>query len=337
TSQTGLSRYEQRALYQEAIELIKAGRQKARVKEIKNSLVDYPLYPYIEYTEKIYDIARQSPGDIQSFIAQYSHTPLADQLLENWIFVQARQNNWSNVVDYYHDGLTGERNACSYAYALYRRDLKAEAFAAARDLWLVDRSQPDECDAIFKVWRDAGQLDTNAAWQRYALTLKAGRTSLANYLIRFVADADKELADNFKLVQQNPNYVRQHHRFLVDNDRTRDLIIYGVKRLASPDPSAAFKALQAYEATHSFTEAERADAWSHIGVRLALDSDPDNLLGSIPVILKELPDLTEARIRLALRQLDWSNVLVLINVLPAEAQESPRWRYWKARVLAGSG
>lgn len=336
TSDSLASRYEQRVLYQEAIDLIKAGRRQARVREIKDILVDYPLYPYIEYTEKIYNLSRQSPADIQSFVSRYADSPLADQLVENWIFIQAQQRHWSNVVNYYHDGLTDERNACSYAWALYQEDLKAEAFAAARQMWLVDQSQPDECDAIFKAWRDAGQLDRSAAWQRFALAMTAGETSLANYLTRYLDEADQGIANNFKLVQQNPNYVRQHDRFAADNDATREVIIYGVRRLATRDPQAAFKTFESFEATHAFTEADRADTWSYIGVRLALDNDPGNLLDSIPLALHELPDLAQARIRLALRQLDWSNVLVLINVLPPEVQQSSRWEYWKARVLAGS-
>lgn len=331
----GSSRFEQRQLYVEAIDAIKSG-QRGKASRLKERLRDYPLYPYVEYTEKIYNIAREPAESILDFLDRYPGSPLADMLLENWIFVLAQQHEWATLVQHYDESLTGRRNACSYAYALYRVGDEARAFEQAKKLWLVNFSQPDECDDIFYLWREAGQLDRETAWRRFAMTLDANNASLAGYLTRYLDDADQPLANNFKLVHRSPNYVRQQKRFPTDDAHTREVILHGLRRLSTRNPEAAWKALQEYAPRYAFDPIALEDTRAYIGIRLALDGDETGLLDKLPAGLQHHPDLVEARIRLALRRLDWSDVLVLIHLLPDDLQQTPRWRFWKARVLAAS-
>ncbi len=330
-----LSRYEQRQLYLSAMAQIKAG-QLSQYHQIKGRLADYALYPYLEYTERIYQISKQSPESIADFVDRYSASPLANQLLENWLYHEAKQGNWSTYLKYHSKALSDPRSACYHAYALYRENRQQESFDAAKRLWLVDHSQPDECNPIFKVWREADQLDPATAWQRYFMTATSGDASLASYLTRYLAAEDRALADNLKQVQQNPQYISNAGRFKSDTPNTREVILYGVRRLATRDAEAALLALQQHLPSHQFADEALNDAYAYVGVRLALDGDNNNLLPSLPIALRANTGLTEARIRLALKRLDWSQALVLMNLLSGDDQASPRWQYWKARVLMGS-
>lgn len=332
----GISRFEQRQLYLEAIDAIKSG-QRGKLRELEDRLTDYPLYPYIEYTEKIYSINRQTPESILDFTRRYQDLPIADQLLENWVYVLAKQGRWSEFLQYYDpERFTGQSNACLYAHALYRVGRMEEANAEARRLWLVPYSQPDECDSVFYVWRNNNGMDADVAWQRFALAMKANETTLGNYLVRYVASEDRALANTFKLVRRSPNYVRQENRFPGVDEKTNEVILYGINRLSYRDPEGALRALEQYAPTRTFPPADLEDTYTRIGIQLALDRDANNLLDTLPANLEKNPALVEARLRLALRQLSWSQVLVFLNLLPAELQESSRWQFWKARVLMGS-
>lgn len=336
TSASKTSLPKQRQLYLAAIRDIHNGNS-AAANRLAAQLTDYPLYPYIEYTAKMDNLKGQSAKSILSFRNRYKNLPIAEQLMQNWVYSLAKQREWGQFLKYYDlANFSGRSSACYYAYALYREGHKTAAFAEARKLWLVNYSQPNECDRIFQVWHDSNSFDRKAAWQRYAMSMRAGDTSLASYLKRFLTGKDRRLADEYTRVKRDPGVIKQYGHFKRNDVRTNRLVLYGISRLAFQHPEAAFRTLAHYSQTHHFTAHELRDAYTHIGRHLALDGDPDNLLDSLPLDMSKNEALTQARIRLALRQLDWNDVLVFINLLPQEAQASHRWRYWKARVLLGS-
>ncbi len=332
---TELPRFDQRKQYQDAIYFIKSG-QRSRYLKIKDQLLTYPLYPYLEYTNKIHHLSRQSTDSIISFIDQYKDTPLAEQLRQNWLFNLARRGKWSTFLEYYQAAPDGPRNACYHGYALYKQKELGEARLAAEQLWLVGTSQPDECDPVFKVWRDNGDLTPVLAWQRYSLAIQANKMKLATYLTRFLAKKDRQLATYYKKVHKRPSEIKRISRYKTQSPQVREIVLHGVKRLARYDPEDALKAFRQYEVIHNFDPKLAAETYVHIGKHLAYADDTNDLLENLPVDASQHPELVEARIRKALRDDDWSLVLILINLLPESIQKQPGWQYWKARVLIDS-
>ncbi len=330
-----LSRFEQRKKYQETIYLIKSG-QRTRYLKVKDNLRSYPLYPYLEYTEKIYRISRQTPESITGFIEQYQDTPLANQLLQNWLYNLAKRGEWKTFLAHYDPENSTEKNTCFYGYALYKDGRKEEAMAQAEKLWLVDFSQPDECDPVFKVWRDNDGLTAETAWQRYALALENNKVTLATYLSRFLAREDRQLGNSYKQVHTRPSNIKRTERFKSKDPRMQDLILHGIKRLARKRPDQALETLIKYAQTHHFEEDKLNETFVYIGKHLAVTRVKENKIDSIPVNLRDHPGLTEARLRYAIREADWPQVLVLINLLPDDLQQETSWQYWKAHVLADS-
>ena len=327
--------YTQRRQYQSAIAAIKAG-QTTKYKNLASELETYPLYPYLDYTYKIYHLSRQKSEQIQEFINQWPDTPLANQLRQNWLYSLAKRNDWEEFITFHDPEQANDINACFHAYALFKLDQPALAFAEARTLWLVDASQPDECDAIFKVWRDAGLLTDDLAWQRFDMAMNNNATTLATYLLRFIGKADKPLASAYQDARRDPARVLKASLLAENNPKVRQVIGYGIKRLARKDSRAALIALQRYAQSHDFSEQDLQGLYAYVGVRLSRSGDPDGALDRLPVTLTGQTDLLEARARLALQQLAWGQALVMINLLEATTQLQPRWQYWKARILAGS-
>jgi soluble lytic murein transglycosylase len=327
--------YTQRRQYQSAIAAIKAHQNK-KYAALADDLKTYPLYPYLDYTYKIYNLSRQKSEQIQGFIDQWPDTPLANQLRQNWLYVLAKGNHWEEFLTFHDPEQSTRINACFYAYALYKVNQQDLAFTEARTLWLVNKSQPDECDPIFNVWRSAGLLTDDLAWQRFGMAMESHVTSLAAYLLRFVGKADKSLAKQYQRARSDPARVLRASSLVPDTPKVRQVVDYGIRRLARKDASAALIALQRYEQSHEFTSEALQSLYAYVGIRLSRDGDPDGVLDRLHVTLTGQTDLLEARARMALQQLDWGQALVMINLLEATSQQQPRWQYWKARILAGS-
>ena len=325
-------RFEQRQMYLDAIHLIKTS-QFSRLQKLKPQLRTYPLYPYLEYTEISYRISRQSEQDILRFVEQYKDTPLVESLLAHWLSNLAKRGKWEIFVTHYDKVTPTKKLACQHAYGLYKVGMVDQALTQAEKLWTVGFSQPDECDPIFNVWRGANGITPEIAWQRFALSLKENNKDLASYLIRFVDRQDKPFATNYRLIHLKPKTIKRYKSFKATNIRNREIILHGVKRLSRLDPEDALLTLEKYEKLQDFNPDELEDAYTYIGVRLAGKSSDLALVDSLPVNLHEHPKLVEARIRQSLEQGDWSNVMILINLLPQEQQDSNRWQYWKARAL----
>jgi soluble lytic murein transglycosylase len=328
-------RFKQRQMYLDALHLIKTS-QFSRLQKLKPQLRTYPLYPYLEYTEVSYRISRQSEQDILQFAQQYRDTPLVAPLLAHWLANLAKRGKWQTFVTHYDKVAPTEKLACQYAYGLYKVGMVDQAMTQAEKLWTVGFSQPDECDPIFNVWREADGITPENAWQRFALSLKENSKDLSSYLIRFVDRKDKPFATNYRLVHLKPKTIKRYKSFKAQNTRNREIILHGVKRLARIDPLDALLTLGQYEKLQNFDQAELEETYAYIGVRLAGKSSDLALIDSLPVNLQEQPKLVEARIRQSLTHQDWSNVMILINLLPQKQQNSNRWQYWKARALGVS-
>jgi soluble lytic murein transglycosylase len=330
-------RFEERAQYLAAINLIQTG-QFSRYYKVKPQLRTYALYPYLEYTELVYRISRQKEQDIQAFIAQHADTPLVEPLLQRWLANLAKRGDWQTFLrNYDHPRLnTTKELACQQAYALYKTDRLAEAIDRAGELWLVGHSQPDECDPVFRILRDADGLTDEMAWQRLAMSLQANNRKLSSYLLRYVGKEDKSFASNYRLVHFKPRSIKRYSAFRDNHLRNREIILHGVKRLARTDPEDALVTLQRYESMHNFDPEALEDTYASIGTRLAQKTGDFDLMDTLPVNLHDHPSLVEARLRQSIRHGDWRQVLVLVNLLPEELRDSSRWQYWKARTLAQS-
>lgn len=327
-----VDRFEQRQMYLDAIHLIKTS-QFSRLQKLKPQLRTYPLYPYLVYTEISYRISRQSEQDILRFVEQYRDTPLVEPLLTHWLANLAKRGKWETFATHYDKVTPTKKLACQHAYGLYKVGMVDQALAQAEKLWTVGFSQPDECDPIFHVWRGADGITPEIAWRRFALSLRENNKDLSSYLMRFVDRKDKPYASNYRQVHLKPKTIKRYKSFKATNARNREIILHGVKRLSRIDPEDALLTLDQYKKVQDFNPVELEDAYAYIGVRLAGKSSNLPLIDSLPVNLREQPTLVEARIRQSLEHGDWSNVMILINLLPQEQQDSNRWQYWKARAL----
>jgi len=328
-----LNTVKMRATYLDARSAFKTGKKKT-YKKWKASLVDYPLYPYLEFEEISKDLDSLPSVKVKAFLDQHSGTYLAEKLNKEWLKKLAKKKKWEEFLTYYYTDFGNNELACNHLTALYKTGKKEEALRKTKALWAVGRSQPDACDDIFEAWIKADNLTNDIAWQRFKLAVDKHKDSLAAFLTRYLDKDSKHWAQLYRQIHRKTDLLKQKSKLSKDNPKTKEVVIHGLKRKARRDAKAALDLWHEYQGIHDFNEAETAEVNRAIALRLATQFHPlayQQLIQADPNT--EDLELTEWRIRVAIRESKWQQVYNWIQLLPKEEKESPRWMYWQARSL----
>lgn len=324
---TERSLYQQRGAYKTALGHLRAGRSNS-FRKAKAQLVDYTLYPYLEYHELQSRLSSAKPEEIVNFRAVHPDLPVARNLYWGWLKRLGQRRDWRRFLDHY-ETTNDTTLRCYRMRALYGTGRRAEAFTDVGELWMVDTSLPKVCDPLFEVWINAGNLTDSMVWQRLELTLAANQRQLARYLQRFFKRKYKPWAQSLYNVHVNPALIARTNRYATDNELSRTVIGHGLRRLATKDPIAADNAWQKYRESHGFSEAER----------LALDQTILIARANLGTFPADRPAVTGAGLaqgmaQAAVARRNWPEAYYWIGQLPEDDLSSNRWQYWFARALA---
>lgn len=323
---------QQRQMYDEAKRALAKGNR-APYQLFANALRDYPLEPYLAYDELTARLKTASNAEIEKFLAEHGDLPQAGWMKLRWLRWLAERGEWSTFANYYDPALNFTELDCLYGQYLYRSNLSAQANAQAEKLWLVGKSQPDACDALFSQWQRSGGLTPALRWQRAKLAAEAGQYGLANSLLRnqpTLAQPGKLLLE----VAQKPQMLRHTGSFVPADRQMADIVGLGLRKLARQNPEQALDLLQAYGSRLPFSSEEKVAIARSIGLTFAKRFDAR----ALQVMAQYDPQLrdntvSEWRARLLLRLGRWSDAHELTKRLPEDLAKTPRWRYWQARSL----
>lgn len=323
---------DQRRQYDQAMSALKSG-QMTRYQQLKPALSDYPLYPYLLLAE-INRLAQPSTEQLERFVTEHGDLPTAQGLKNKWLRQLARQGNWSTLRAHYDEASQDAGLDCQLTLQDWRESNAERAMQRATELWTVGRSQPKDCDPLFERWKEAGGLTEEIAWQRIRLALLYRQDALASYLTRYVA-SNQALAERFVQTATRPSLLKNHLQYRPSATqpglKLADVVTVALRRLGRDDPAAAYDLWPLYRDL-PFTESDRLAITRDIGVRLAKRHDPD-ALAFMAINDPTMADdqISEWRIRLALRTGQFDTARNLTQTLPATLSEQSRWRYWKLR------
>lgn len=324
---------QQRKGYDQAMAALKAGQQQ-RYEALVPALRDYPLYPYL-LLESLQQRAKTAPhGEIENFLLSHGDLPTAQRLKNDWLRRLVREGEWSLLREHYDAASQSAEIACHLALQTWREGNQAAAMTQATELWTVGRSQPNECDPLFDRWRAAGGLTEDIAWARIREALLYRQDALARYLVRYMP-SQTALAELFVDTATKPEGLSQSERFRPaatrPADKLADIATVSLRRLSRDDPARAL-ALWPYYRDLPYQQADRLAITRDIGVRMAKRHDPAALAfmaANDPEMVDD--QVTEWRIRLALRTGQWQTAQALTSKLPATLSEQSRWQYWRLR------
>ena len=327
---------EQRTVFITAEKEVKRGNY-SRLDEHRKNLKGYPLLPYLEYAYLTKRLSHISDKQIEQFIDLNSDTPLAGRLRYLWLKRLSRLNRRDDLIEHFRP-TKDTALECSYRTALLKKGQTELALDNIKHIWMVGYSQPQECDPIFKAWKNTGDITNELLWQRIELAMQNRQLKLARFLARSLPENDRKQFRLWDKVYRQPQLVDSLKLFSPDNPLHSKILVQGIRRLAFRDIDHAIKSWPKLQDAFTFDLEDQA----YIDQTLALlvgQNHHDDALSHLNAFNPQIENqrIREWRIRAALRNHDWPAVLATIGWLTDEEQATTRWQYWRARALEELG
>jgi len=312
--------------------------QTTRYRRIAARLEDYPLYPYLKYQRMRKQINQIDNAEIQNFLVENNGSPVAIRLRHAWLRKLVRRQQWQTLTQNYYL-VKDTRLHCQYTRALFETH-DDRAVDVAKELWLTGKSLPASCDYSFNRLREADILNDDLIWQRIQLTLYAGRSRLARYLGKELPARDRKLLQLWINIRRRPDLLEKAYDLDIDYRPAvvRWIIVDGVRSLARRDVLEASRIWIDIRDDYRFKPEDHQRIERRLIYRLSQSEDE-----TAQHLLKELtPAIPNTRMHTyytlsAMQDRDWKSALNWMGRLGAIEQQTPRWRYWRARALEALG
>ncbi len=304
-------------------------------------LEGYPLQSYLRYDALSGRLNNAPQGEIEQFIQDHAESSISSRLRAAWLVNLAQQKRWGDFLRVYqpYPDMQGVALRCLYLRAHLATGAgqtpSADWLDETKTLWLVGRSQPVECDAVFKSWRAQGGLTNDMIWQRVRLAMDNREPELAGHLAKDLSAADRKWVEHWRRSYKDPDALLDHPGFKKDHPRARDILRYAIKRMARGNAGLAYAEWRRIKPRYAFSAEDIGATERDIAVAAAMQHDFSAvaLFAAVPGTVLD-DNAHEWRVRAALLQQDWRAVLSAIADMPAALRDKSSWRYWQARALA---
>lgn len=321
----------QRATYRNALQLLSKGDRQG-FREEAEKLKEYPLYPDLLFRDHSRHIASLSKKEVDAFRKEYGDSVLASRLHRQWIQALADRKDWKTYLAEYRPGQFGAQYDCHYYWAHYQAGSRDTAFAGARKLWLVEKSQVKACDPLFNVWRATGQIDGALAWERMRMAMDAGQLQLASHLESYLPASQKPLAVEWRELYRDPSRLANIDRYQAWGAQAKPLIKTGFSRLIRQKSELALQLWPRYQQTFAFNADEKSVILKELAFVLGANYADNADFWLSQALQYELnQSLAPLAVRNALRKKDWNRVRALLALVGEESSSDAEWRYWLAR------
>ncbi len=322
----------QRKQYELAETLIKKGKDSEFLRVAK-TLKNYSLYPNIQY-QWLKKNLHQSKK-VKHFLSTYADTRYAALLHPKWQTYQAKNKYWKQFLKHYKN-TKNIKLQCHYYRAKYNTGAKKEALLGAKKLWVVGKSLPSECDAVFKVLLKTKYFTRDMLWQRFQAALTKKKPKLAKYVKGLMNKKDQLVAQLWLDVHAKPALIKQ--KKLLSRKRARDGLIFahGIDRMAR---NKLLEAIRLWDARKNLfninsTRAQRLERRLAMSLAFRRETTAYKRLSQLKGADEEAQ---EWRVRAALRDQNWEHVKDSILALDMNVSKKDKWQYWLARAHEEKG
>jgi soluble lytic murein transglycosylase len=334
----------QRAAFKQAVKFAQSGDAKSLSHESR-LLQNYLLKPDIQAIYLNRTVKRQSNKTIKNFLASYPDHATSNDLLRKWLNHLHATGQWkayiehAPVPDFSKDRVS---RRCQYLEAQSKAWQTVDFNQFALPIWLVGKSQPDECDGLFEILKARGYLKSDQIHSRIELSLEKAKFKLATYLSGFLSNKERsKIAGKIALWRKmsiNPGKMLKDARTWKDTKTSQAIVAYGIRKQARLDIDTAINLWSDLRDKFSFNNSERNAIENYLALRAAYQRHPKtqqvySLSDNNSMSLRE----REWQIRNALWKQDWRKVLIAIDQMPETSRKTSQWQYWSARALGELG
>lgn len=328
---------ELRVAYREADRLLDQKKVNAWLKR-KATLKQYPLYHYLILKEVRATHSNYSNSQVDQIISRVD-VPLPSNFSRWWLNRLLRHNDWDLIVKYF-EGSKNTETQCAHALAMLRSRSSEEALPYVESLWLVGRSQPEQCDPLFERAIQVGLIDDELIWKRMLLTTRRNQLKMTKYLSGLLRSSEiKRWGIHLNEVHRNPtSTIRKNLSTWVKSPYGRDLIKHGMVRKTRKNAKNGAAFWRDLKNRHPDVISQLAETEREIAQILGWRRDKSSYkwLAGLPESLQD-NSILELMARNALATENWRGVLNAISLMPDKARNRPSWNYWRARALQNIG
>jgi soluble lytic murein transglycosylase len=295
---------------------------------LKNS----PLEPYLAYYQLRIRWDTDLTG-VKAFLARPDDSPVYDQFRVEWLKHIGSKKRWQEFSAEYEREIAGDDELTCYSLQMRLDDGDDSALQAARSMWFKGDTLPDSCVPLFNKAIKQDIITEQDILQRIRLSLEAGHTSVARLIAsKLPRQTNFPTLDLGKASADPDRYLAKVN---LDNssDGQRLVAMFALLRLSKHSPQLAFRRWEKIADKFSLEEQKYFFSW--LGYEASRNHDVRALAWyklAADMALTE-PQLAW-RVRAALREQNWQEVLTSIDNMPYSQQKETAWRYWKARALS---
>lgn len=334
----------QRALFVAALESAERGDWsyvETLDRDERRLLQRYLLWPDLRAAYLRATIRRADTGAVDAFLDRFGALKPARELRYRLALEHVRRGDLQAYLDIYksyYQGLDNPKLDCLALRAEIAAGQGARVVLRAKDLWLVGRSQVDECDPVFDFLNKSGRLSATDYRKRYALAIDAREFSLARWLGKSIDEAHVDNARLWLDAQSDPERFLRARISARPGYDVRKQLAYAAERLTYRDPELARTLWSAVRTRYSFSDEQNLATDRHIALWTARDNLPGAyaLLRSLPAAAQD-EEVLRWRARTSLRAEQWTDLLADIAVMTPDERATEEWRYWRAMALVHSG
>ncbi|WP_372870938.1 transglycosylase SLT domain-containing protein [Shewanella sp.] len=304
----------------------KAGYRQSRAK-----LNDYPLSIYLDFNERMDTLIHVSGKEALAAFADFENTPLIGSVRYRYLKMSGIKGRWDDFLTVSPEAPRDTVLQCYYYQAKIATGAKTEGYDGARRLWLDGHSRPKECDPLFNLWIKAGQRTQELIWSRMFLAYEAREGKLLSYLAQKVTNHPKE-AQKLLALYKDPRNLRHTERYRAKAAVMAEMVELALKALSRKDLEEAVALMAKYEKAGRFSKIQAKELHAYL-VRRVLVRQESSLQQYCDKHLSALAsdDLTELRLRWALRDKDDEAFHRFMPLLSSDTANKDRWLYWQTR------
>ncbi len=296
----------------------------------------HALAPWIEYWRTSLRLEDAQAADVQTFLATYQNTYVAERLRGEWLKLLGRRGDWANfereLPQYARDDL--EIRCYNGLARLANNDT---AMAETASMLAEPRALSAGCEALFAELVKRGQLSLTEIWQRVRVLFENGQISAAKDTLAYLSKAESPDERLLADAARQPKRVIDKLPKNMELRANREVVVLAGIRYARSDAAAMAESLQKGLAAE-LPERELKYLWGRVAFEAARQLQDPALTWYERAGDAHLDDEQLAwKARMALRRANWQEVRNAIDRMSAEARRDSAWTYWYGRALAAQG
>ena len=130
-------------------------------------------------------------------------------------------DDYYTIYEQYYQGLGIDKLDCLALQAEIAAGRSGRVVSRALELWMVGRSQADECDPVFTDLRQRNELTSEHDAARYELAIEEEQFRLARYLSGRLDSSFREQANNWMAAAYDAKAFIETRSTMTDSDRWR--------------------------------------------------------------------------------------------------------------------